>query len=399
MRVVVQCAHLGTPSDDLIDFGTGTHYLFESDISAMNSLVRELVVQSVIPFMENKVALWNDQVASKRRGISGRFMSMSRRWAAFGSSTKSASPGSSADMTGNYNTRHGFYKHDVPEAILRKLADFAFMLRDYKLAAATYDLVRADYANDKAWKYHAGAHEMCAMSTLLNPLTSAARSRLEGVDQMIDTACYSYLTRCSDPISTLRCLELSLELLKSRGGSATESAAKWAMRAIELGLAGPIGQALLTERIAACYASKTTTGGAKWGARHRKAAMWSILATDSWLHLGKPALASICLEDADGLYAEIYDKDGGTVPMPEMRVFIENLQRAVKLEFLEAKGIDTTDEAMMDQELGADETHENLDHRKNRKSLIMTSGPLDHGPLNPMPREKSAAQPMDDDFE
>ncbi|EED12844.1 conserved hypothetical protein [Talaromyces stipitatus ATCC 10500] len=382
----------------LIDFGTGTHYLSESDISAINSLVRELVVQSVIPFMENKVALWNDQVASKRRGISGRFMSMSRRWTGFGSSSKSASSGSSSGMTGNYNTLYGFYGHDVPEAILRKLADFAFMLRDYKLAASTYDLVRSDYANDKAWKYHAGAHEMCAMSTLLNPLTSTARSKLEAVDQMIDTACYSYLTRCSDTVNSLRCLGLSLELLKSRGGSATEGAAKWAMRAIELGLAGPIGQALLTERVSACYASKTTTGGAQWGARHRKAAMWSVLATDNWLRLGKPALASVCLEDADGLYAEIYDKDG-VVPMPEMRTFIENLQRAVKLEYLEAKGVDTTDEVVMDQELGTEETSEKLDHRTNRKSLIMTSGPLDTGPLGPMQHEGNSFKPLDDDFE
>ncbi len=301
-------------------------------------------------------------------------------------------------MAGNYNTTYGFYRHDVPEAILRKLADFAFMLRDYKLAASTYDLIRSDYANDKAWKYHAGAHEMCAMSTLLNPLASTARSKLETVDQMIDTACYSYLTRCSDTVSTLRCLGLALELLKSRGGSATEGAAKWAMRAIELGLTGPIGQALLTERVSACYASKTSTGGAKWGARHRKAAMWSVLATDSWLRLGKPALASVCLEDAEGLYADMYDKDG-VVPMPEMRTFIENLQRAVKLEYLEAKGVDTTDEIMMDKELGTEETSEKLDHRSNRKSLLTTTGPLDTGPLNSTPHDANNSHPPDDDFE
>ena len=40
---------------------------------------------------------------------------------------------------------------------MRKLADFAFMLRDWKLAHSTYDIVRKDFANDKAWKYAAGA--------------------------------------------------------------------------------------------------------------------------------------------------------------------------------------------------------------------------------------------------
>lgn len=40
---------------------------------------------------------------------------------------------------------------------MRKLADYAFMLRDWKLAHSTYDIVRKDFANDKAWKYAAGA--------------------------------------------------------------------------------------------------------------------------------------------------------------------------------------------------------------------------------------------------
>lgn len=39
---------------------------------------------------------------------------------------------------------------------MRKLADFAFMIRDYKFAHTIYDTVRRDYATDKAFKYHAG---------------------------------------------------------------------------------------------------------------------------------------------------------------------------------------------------------------------------------------------------
>ena len=39
---------------------------------------------------------------------------------------------------------------------MRKLADYAFMIRDYKFAHTIYDTVRRDYATDKAYKYHAG---------------------------------------------------------------------------------------------------------------------------------------------------------------------------------------------------------------------------------------------------
>jgi hypothetical protein len=40
---------------------------------------------------------------------------------------------------------------------MRKLADFAFMLRDYRLAQSIYDTVRKDFQlEDKAMKYYAG---------------------------------------------------------------------------------------------------------------------------------------------------------------------------------------------------------------------------------------------------
>lgn len=362
---------------------------------ALKAFVRELVAQSVIPYMESRVAVWNDQVASRRRGISGRFMSMSRRWAGFGSSSRSGL-GSGGGVSGNYDNSQGFYKPDTPEAILRKMADYAFMMRDWKLSASTYDLIRSDYANDKAWKYHAGAHEMCAVSMLLNPLAMPAKTKLEGVDQMIETACYSYLTRCSDAPNGLRCLTLALELLKSRGGSAIESATRWAMRAMDLGLVGTIGQGLFSERISACYASRNPIAGVRWGARRRKAGMWSILAADLWLQLGRPALASANLEEAERLYADVLDNDGRFM-MPEMQIFIDNLRHAVKMEYLEARGLDNSDETIMAAPIETEETSEQLDKRKNRRSLIVS--PLEAAAINPGPVVGDEENPANDDFE
>jgi hypothetical protein len=61
-----------------------TPFIFESDASAIRSFVREMVTQSLIPSMERASAQWNDQVASRRRGISGRFMSLSKRFTTVG---------------------------------------------------------------------------------------------------------------------------------------------------------------------------------------------------------------------------------------------------------------------------------------------------------------------------
>ncbi|KAJ5585027.1 uncharacterized protein N7459_004827 [Penicillium hispanicum] len=385
-------------AETLVDLGTdGTPYLFDSDATAIRTLVRELTVQSVIPFMENRVAVWNDQVASRRRGFSGRFMSMSRRWAGFGSSSRSGI-GSSGGGSGNYDSTQNYYQPDAPEAILRKMADFAFMLRDWKLSASTYEMIRSDFGNDKAWKYHAGAHEMCAVSTLLNPMAMSAKIKLESVDQNFETACYSYLTRCSDASHALRSLSLAIELLKSRGGTATESAARWAMRVMDFGLVSSIGHILFMERVAACYASKTPAGGAKWGARRRKAGMWSIFAADQWLKAGKPTLASACLEEAEHHYADVLEVDG-VFPMPEMRSFVDNLRHAVKIAYLESRGFDARDEPVTEDAHGTEEVSEKLDKRNHRRSLIGLPAQLDAGNLIMSPTTRDPENSTNDDFE
>lgn len=383
--------------ETLVDLGTdGTPYLFDSDATAIKSFVRELMVQSVIPFMENRVAVWNDQVASRRRGISGRLAAVSRRWP-FGSSSRSGI-GSSGGNSGNYDSVQNFYAPESAEATLRKMADFAFMLRDWKLASSTYDMIRSDFGNDKAWKYHAGAHEMCAVSMLLNPLAMSAKIKLESIDQMFETACYSYLTRCSDAPHALRSLTLAVELLKSRGGSATETAARWAMRVMDFGLVESIGQILFMERVAACYASKTPATGAKWGARRRKAGMWSVLAADQWLKAGKPSLASSCLEEAERLYADDLEADG-VFPMPEMQTFVDNLRHAVKVEYLEARGINGSNETPTEDPIGTEEISEKLDKRSHRRSLIGLPAQLDAGNLKLNPGPINPEEAPNDDFE
>lgn len=322
----------------LIDLGASRQkYLFDSDVTALRAFVRELVAQSVIPHMENRVALWNDQVASKRRGFSGKFMNLSRRWAGFGTSSRSSS--FSGSGSGNYDVRGGFYAHDSTEAQLRTMADYAFMLRDYKLAHSTYELVRGDFSHDKAWRYYAGSHEMCAVSMLLNPLAAISKSKLEALDQLLDTASYSYLTRCSDTQNTLRTFLLGIELLKSRGGSAAEAAAKWAIRALDIGLLAAVQRILVFERVAACYASKTPWGpGTRLGTRKRKAGMWVLLAANAWLQQGRPDFAALCLEEGERLYGDIgiglgknYD-GAGRMLLPEMEVFVGDLRKRVNRE-------------------------------------------------------------------
>lgn len=305
-------------------------YLFESDEASVKNFVRELVTQSVIPIMERTCATWNDQVASRRRGIGGRFMSMSKKWSPFGTSsrTSTSSPGSTVSSGSNYDSLQGFYRPDAPEAILRKLADYAFMLRDFKLAQSTYDLLRTDYNNDKAWKYYAGANEMSAISLLLGFQQLPVRSKGDTIDQMLDAACYSYITRCGAPYYALRALAMGVELLALRGGSGSDEAARWACRVSELDLVGMVGHALFAERIGACFASRRGTGSRGWGSRKRKSALWNVLATQDWVKMERNKQAERCMTDVFKMY-HVSPKETGALPFEGMKVLLEDLRDAV----------------------------------------------------------------------
>jgi len=310
--------------------------------------------------------------------------------------------GAGGGASGNYDSFHGFYRFDTPEAILRKLADYSFMLRDYKLASSTFELLRSDYDNDKAWKHLAGANEMCAVSNLLNPLATIAKTRLEGFDQMLQTASYSYLTRCNDPQDALRNMVLGVELLKVRGSAAAEIAARWAIRILELGLVGSVGHVLISERVASCFAAQTGTGTRGWGSRKRKAALWNVVAADEWMKLGQAEFAADRIDDADFLYSSVTSTDGSK-SFKEMSAFLEQLELAVRIKLGQARqrGTSGADGSLTDTgEQAADETHEQLDVRSHRHSLIGTANPLETGPLSParMIRIDPSSRNDDDDF-
>ncbi len=288
------------------------------------------MTQSIIPFMEGRVVTWNDQVASRRRGISGRFMSLSKRWTGFGSGKVIAPAGGSLNPSGsNYDLVRGYYPPETPEATMRQLADYAFMLRDWKLAYSIYEILRADFSNDKAWKYHAAATEMAAVSFLLIPQTMSSRSRSDTVDQLLEAASYSYLTRSSMPYGVIRCITIAMELLRSRGSTAAQDAARWGGKLLELGVLSPFAQAFLTERMADCYKVPTGAGLLVLGSHRRQTAFWNLMSVDSWTRLGISGRTQVRLQEARISYGVGLSSHGGNGPFPSMQAFWDSLEQKV----------------------------------------------------------------------
>lgn len=365
-----------------------TPYIFESDANALRSFVREMVTQSLIPSMERASAQWNDQVASRRRGISGRFMSLSKRFTTFGG--RSSSGPSLGGAGSNYDSIQGHYKPDAPEAVMRRLADHSMMLRDFKLAQGTFEILCQDFKNDKAWRYYAGANEMAAVSTLLAAGGLSTKTRTETVDQYLEAAYYSYITRVNAPYNALRTLMLGTELLKLRGGSALDDSARWLGKIMEDRLVGPTGYALVLERSAQCYDERQGVTALGTGERKRKAAFWHTLAADAWSKQDKNSQAENCLGEATRLYTA-----GGTnIEFGNMHNFLASLQTTVKANRAGPQHLDLTDDAQtlvepMQQQNEQFGPHSPLGHRKSMSTTAAHLPPVNTSfdPLGAVPAE------------
>ncbi|CAN0847587.1 Trafficking protein particle complex subunit 8, partial [Linum grandiflorum] len=119
------------------------------DISALKDLMHEFSSKHVIPYMEQKVRLLNQQVSATRRGFRNQIKNL---WWRKGKDDPNETPSGS------------MYTFSSIESQIRVLGDHAFMLHDYELALANYRLISTDYKLDKAWKRYAGVQEMMALA-------------------------------------------------------------------------------------------------------------------------------------------------------------------------------------------------------------------------------------------
>lgn len=180
--------------------------LSSDDLGAITQMLREMLSQSIIPYMERNIAHWNEQVAASRKGIAGRF----RRY--FGTGSKN--PATSIQQAPTAGSSGGvIYPHASPEAQMRKLADWAFMLRDYKFALSVYETVKKDFAADKAWKYYGGTQEMIGLCLLMSPQPLGSKN---DVDHYFESAVNSYIHKARSPFFGSRATLMSYELFKQR---------------------------------------------------------------------------------------------------------------------------------------------------------------------------------------
>lgn len=285
-----------------VKFLFGIHHekiTFES----LGSAIRRFVRQSLIPYMEQCLVAWHEETQKQSGGFAGRLVSFSKKYIG---STSPPRPETNilanvtivqqrqliandeermAGPSREYRGASG-YSAISPEAQARQLADFAFFLRDYRLANQTYESLKKEFLADKAWPYLAAVQQASSITQLmLGKVGTVALAAT--VDANTDGSVYTAIHRCHTPIRALRCAVVVGELLADE--HAALGASKWLRRALDERLVGPLSYALLMERVAHAYTRASPRP------YFRKAAFWEILASREWADSQFPREAKRCL--------------------------------------------------------------------------------------------------------
>ncbi|KAJ0966330.1 hypothetical protein J5N97_027468 [Dioscorea zingiberensis] len=171
-------------------------YLSMDDLNEIKDFMQDLTSKHVIPHMEQKIRILNQQVSATRKGFRNQIKNL---WWRKG---KEDSP----------DTLHGpMYTFSSTESQIRVLGDYAFMLRDYELALSNYRLLSTDYKLDKSWKRFAGVQEMMGLSYFM-----LDQSRKES-EYCMESAFNTYLKiGSSAQRNATRCGLWWAEMLKAR---------------------------------------------------------------------------------------------------------------------------------------------------------------------------------------
>ncbi|KAJ2782640.1 hypothetical protein H4R18_002160 [Coemansia javaensis] len=243
------------------------------DVAALRDAVKQLMVRSVVPHMQYLIRTLSDQTASQRRGITGRLFSAGRRY--FGAGAKAGSTATGADG-------EAYFRYDSPEGMMRKLADYSFMLKDYRFAQSVYQVARRDFQSEKAWKCYAGAQEMVGVCKLMWEAQAAKAEAEANFDDAV--AVYLHKTYAPCHYFAVRSVVLCYELLRH---SRLFALAPRAL--LQLPPSPPGLHALLAEQAAYAHLQRPARP------ELRRFALYAMVAARSYQAAGLGELARRCL--------------------------------------------------------------------------------------------------------
>lgn len=203
-------------------------FLSIDDLNELKDMVQDLSSKHIIPHMEQKIRVLNQQVSATRKGFRNQIKNL---WWRKGKDDTPENPSGPV------------YTFSSVESQIRVLADYAFMLRDYELALANYRLLSTDYKLDKAWKQYAGVQEMMGLTYFM-----LDQSRKES-EYCMENAFHTYLRiGSSGHRNATRCGLWWVEMLKTRDQYKEAASVYFRISGEE-----PLHSAVMLEQASYCY--------------------------------------------------------------------------------------------------------------------------------------------------
>ncbi|XP_024985090.1 trafficking protein particle complex subunit 8 isoform X2 [Cynara cardunculus var. scolymus] len=202
--------------------------LNKDDIDELKDFVRDLSSKDIIPNMEQRIRVLNQQVSATRKGFRNQIKNL---WWRKG---KDDTP---------ENQSVNMYTFSSIESQIRVLGDYAFMLRDYELALSNYRLLSTDYKLDKAWKRYAGVQEMMGLTYFM------LNQSKKDAEYCMENAFSTYLRiGTSGKGNATRCGLWWVEMLKASGQYKEAAGVYFRISGEE-----PLHSAVMLEQASYCY--------------------------------------------------------------------------------------------------------------------------------------------------
>ncbi|CUS22538.1 LAQU0S06e00298g1_1 [Lachancea quebecensis] len=153
------------------------NYIYDRLISLIDELM--------IPFMKRKISFWDETILQPRKSIfpNSKFF---RKLI-----SKAPVPVPASDSATHSQQGVAYFAATSNEFILRKLADWSFMLSDFKNAYSTYELLSKDF--EQRPEYLASCLEWCALSVLMGAQSIVTVKMIKNdIDPLINRALKSY---------------------------------------------------------------------------------------------------------------------------------------------------------------------------------------------------------------
>ncbi|KAI3471884.1 hypothetical protein Pfo_028572 [Paulownia fortunei] len=226
-------------------------FLNVDDIEELRNTVHDLSSKHIIPHMELKIRILNQQVSATRKGFRNQIKNL---WWRKGKDDAPENPNGPV------------YTFSSTESQIRVLGDYAFMLRDYELALSNYRLISMDYKLDKAWKHYAGVQEMMGLAYFM-----LDQSRKDA-EYCMENAFSTYLKiGSSGGRNVTRCGIWWAEMLKARDQFKDAAGVYFRISGevmpiiMKIKLIGTLHSAVMLEQASYCFLLSTPTMLRKYG--------------------------------------------------------------------------------------------------------------------------------------